>query len=110
MLKRILLLVLFLALLGCASTNSKSTSSQDIPPNSPFAKLEIGMGRTQVLDLIGWPNDFEYVKTHKNLNPFYFGSDLLHEVSYYKGEGRLVYNNDNRLIAIQYDPTEDGYK
>lgn len=45
-------------------------------PNSKFAKLEIGMGRSEVRDLIGSPNDTSGHITGKQFIPFYFGADI----------------------------------
>jgi len=100
---------------GCASTNSNtnnisSTSSQNISLNRKFDKIKLGMGMTQIHDLIGAFTDSDAKISGKTWIPFYFGSDNTRTILFYKGEGRLILNAKNRLIKIEYDPAEDGYK
>lgn len=114
MFKRIFIVVLLLVMVGCATTKnnstSSSTSSQLIPPNSKFAKINEGMSNKQVYDLIGMHSDSDVRSSGKQWIPFYFGSDYARIIRYYKGEGRLKFDSDDRVIDIDYDPSEDGYK
>ncbi len=104
--KRLFALLLFLVLFGCASSNSREA----IPSNSLFAKVKVEMAETQVQDLIGNPTDTVDRITGNMLNPFYMGPDIGRIVWFYKGEGRLEFDGDGRLVEIIYDPSEDGYK
>ena len=113
MTKRIFIFVLLLGMIGCASTNSSNTSNttlQNIPPDSKFAKVTVGMGETQVRDLIGFSTDYSLKRTGKEWIPFYLGDDIVRSVHHYKAEGRLIFNKKGRLVEIEYDPSEDGYK
>lgn len=65
-----------------------------------FVRLEIGMSRTEVEALIGRPVAVDAQSGGVGWLPYYFGSDAWSTESYYKGEGRLVFNADSRLILI----------
>ncbi|MBU0673693.1 MAG: hypothetical protein KJ950_03520 [Proteobacteria bacterium] len=93
-----------------ASTNSDSAETIDIPASSPFAKIKMGMGSKQVLDLIGPPGDQQHFTTGKSYIPFYYGKDTGRWVYYYKNHGRLVFGGNDKVVSIDYDPKEDGYK
>lgn len=118
----ILLLVLVVGVFGLQSTvgasdpvNTKNDSpqdqaAQDKPSTCVFSKIALGMGLPQVTDLIGPPSDTEVGATGKNWIPFYFGSDRIHTVCYYKGEGKLFFNGKGRLYKIEANPKESGYR
>lgn len=100
---------------GCASTNSSSNkissaSSQNTSSNKKFDKIKIGMGMTEIHDLIGAFTDSDAKISGKAWNPFYFGFDRTRTTLFYEGEGRLIFNAKSRLIKIEYDPSEDGYR
>lgn len=80
-----------------------------IPPDCPLAKIKGGMGKRQVMDILGPPKDQELYSTGKAYIPFYFGSDVVRWVYYYKGLGQIHFS-DERVMEIMYDPTEDGYR
>ena len=90
-------------------SNSKETT-QNIPSYSLFSKVKKGMGRRQVVDLIGEGTDSSRFMTGKAFIPFNYGSDKARTVYYYKNEGELQFNMRNRLVEIHYDPSEDGYR
>jgi hypothetical protein len=71
-----------------------------LAPGSVFSVLEIGMKRAEVEKLIGAPKLVDAQSAGVGWMPFYFGSDAWSTESYYKGEGRLVFNADSRLILI----------
>ena len=88
----------------------------DIPPNSPFSKIKIGMPMGQVNDLIGQPNDQTNYATGKTFIPFYFGSDSSRIEAYYKGQGRITFTGGSgfgarsyKVYRIVYDASENGY-
>ena len=113
-----LTVALILSMIGCASTASHPKASSEpsapstvVPPTSKFAKLELGMARPQVHEMIGAASDSKVIVSGKAWIPFYYGADRSRTVDYYKNEGRLLYSNgNNRLIDIVYDPDEDGYR
>lgn len=83
---------------------------------SKFARIEIGMSRTRVENLIGRPDDADTHITGRQFTPFYFGGDTQRHEAFYKGEGQLTYSNSSRgsapdtLIVIQVDPKEAGIR
>jgi len=97
---------------GCAATKSsvQEQSAKAVPPSSKFAKISKGMSLKQVTDLIGHATDMEASATGKAYNPFYFGSDTVHMMHYYKGEGRIETDSRDMVVEIEYDPSESGYK
>lgn len=72
----------------------------DLSDSSRFAKLEIGMSRTDVEKIVGRPNDLTAQSVGTAWVPYYFGSDTWHTESYYRGEGRLVFDTNSRLVLI----------
>ncbi|HZW13990.1 MAG TPA: hypothetical protein VFF81_12475 [Noviherbaspirillum sp.] len=84
--------------------------------NSKFAKLKIGMGEKEVIDLIGAPTDQSMHMTGKAWIPFYVGSGKREVWFHYKGVGRLLFadnagfTTDTGLIGIEHDASERGYK
>jgi hypothetical protein len=83
--------------------------------NSKFAKLKIGMGRREVEDLIGQPNDQHTYTTGKAFIPFYFGKDAYRFETFYKKEGSLTFEGggvtgtSGKLIRITVDTNATGY-
>jgi hypothetical protein len=123
---RIGLFLLIGIITACASTSNNSTipSSNNaeaqqiignIPSNSPFAKIKVGMSSKQVHDLIGEPTDTASHTTGKAFIPFYFGKDVMRTEDLYKGLGRIVYTGAGigginfKVYQIIYDTNEDGY-
>lgn len=101
---------------GCRSTHRAAKSEIPIPPDSPLAKIELGMDMKQVFDAIGVPTDTASHVTGKSFIPLYIGGDTSRSVSLYKGQGRVVFSrksafgSDLRVIKIEYDPNESGAK
>ncbi|MDD5277628.1 MAG: hypothetical protein PHR16_16300 [Methylovulum sp.] len=123
---RVGLFLLIGIITACASTSNKSNNQStndtevqqvigNIPANSPFAKIKIGMSSKQVHDLIGEPTDTESYSTGKAFIPFYFGDDVMRTEDLYKGLGRVVYTGAGiggvnfKVYQIVYDTSEDGY-
>lgn len=83
--------------------------------NSKFAKLKIGMGRKEVEDLIGIPNDSHAYVTGKAWIPFYFGKDAYRFQTFYKKEGSLTFEGggitgtSGKLIRVNVDGAATGY-
>ena len=123
--------VLFAALIlvagasGCKTTSSAESGSTKeapaksekaakkaplpIPADSPLAKVQMGMRRAQVDDLIGQPTSTRVFPSGKAFIPFYYGPDTVRTGAFYKGLGRIVFSGAHIVVEIEYDPTEDGY-
>ena len=80
------------------------------PSDSPLAKIEKGMGQKQVTDILGQPNDTGWYRTGKAWIPYYYGRDTARTIYYYKALGRVVFGGNERVVIVDYDPEEDGYK
>ena len=117
-------LVAFMLLTGCASTHnnpgasnalSESRIGGNIPANTPFAKIKIGMGQCQVHSILGQSTDSKTYQTGKMWIPFYFGNDTLRIEELYKGVGRITFTGigiggvNLTVFKAIYDPTENGF-
>jgi hypothetical protein len=111
-----LLLLFALAAYGCAT--HEASPPPTIPANSAFSRIKQGMGMTEVFDILGRPSDQEIIATGKAFIPFYFGADQIVVRTHYKGQGRITFSSPGggigggagRVINIDYDPTESGYR
>ena len=124
--KNLLLLALLgtgLALsgVGCGTTDSASSepakeevkaAAVPIPADSPFAKIKLGMGMSEVYALIGQPTDTGHHITGKAFIPYYYGGDTHRSEAIYKGLGRVVFSprhaftQDMEVVEINYNPSE----
>ena len=112
---------------GCASSSksdassAKSSDTADkvwpkAPDGTPLAKVRVDEGMKEVYDTIGPPTDTSTYMTGKAWMPFYYGGDTHRMEARYKGQGRVIFapdsrfSGDERVIEVQYDPTETGYK
>lgn len=108
-------------LAGCASRDSnaaapaEATAAAPIPPDSPLAKVKVGMRMQEVINILGAPSDQNSYATGKAWIPFYFGDDTRRTSYYYKGLGRVVFTGGNvfgggggNVIRVDYDPSETG--
>jgi hypothetical protein len=80
----------------------------DIARSHRFARLQIGMTRSEVEQLVGRPTDITAQSLGTAWVPYYFGSDTWHTESYYRGEGRLVFDTNSHLVLI--DVSENARK
>ena len=84
--------------------------------NDKFAKLQIGMGQREVVNLAGPPTDEGSHVTGKAFIPFYYGAGRYETAYYYKNVGRLYFSGKggfatgSALIGIEYDANEKGYQ
>ncbi len=85
--------------------------------NSPFGKLEIGMGQREVQSVAGQPTDTKFYVTGKAWIPYFGGAGKTEVYAYYKGHGRLLFAGDGGfsggnyfLIKIENDPSERGFQ
>jgi hypothetical protein len=115
---------LVMALGACATQTSQSGGGSEAeavakgvpaPSSSPLSKVQLGMGKKQVKDLLGAPTDENSYSTGKAWIPFYFGNDARRTSYYYKGMGRVVFADGNvfgggspEVVRVDYDPSESG--
>lgn len=112
---------LALTLCACATQTAKSSNSaapavaKGVAASSPLAKVQLGMSKKQVKNLIGSPSDENSYSTGKAWIPFYYGNDARRTTYYYKGMGRVVFADGNifgggnsEVTRVDYDPTESG--
>jgi hypothetical protein len=85
--------------------------------NSPFGKLEIGMGQREVQSVAGQPSDTKFYVTGKAWIPYFGGAGKTEVYAYYKGYGRLLFAGDGGfsggnyfLIKIENDASERGFQ
>lgn len=120
----ILVGLLALTLGGCAAksgtaaapaASGATVTGAQVPANSPLAKIQLGMSKKQVKELVGNPSDENSYATGKVWIPFYFGNDARRTSYYYKGMGRVVFADGNafgaggnEVIRVDYDPSETG--
>ena len=101
---------------------------RNVRPDSKLSKVQIGMGTQQVIDLMGNPDDIRngrnslneilYLPLYLLVIGFYWGPPLVNACYYYKGEGRVYFDDEwgavgvinYRVTKVEGDPTEDGYK
>ncbi len=99
-------------------TASAGTSEAGVgvpaPPSSPLSKIQLGMPKKQVQDILGPPSDESSYPTAKLWIPFYLGNDARRTSWYYKHMGRVVFADGNmfggipEVMRIEYDPSESG--
>ena len=104
---------------GCGTTSREPAPpivTRPIPPESPFAKLKIGMGSDEVFATIGPPTSQGDYQTGKAFIPFHFGGDNYRMIARYKGQGTIIFSQDSAFassmstIEINYDPDEPGFE
>ena len=107
---------------GCSAQTSDgkaapaaAAAAVPIPPDSPLAKVQLGMSKKQVQDLLGSPSDQNAYMTGKAFIPFYFGNDARRASWFYKGVGNVVFADGNvfgggspEVVRVDYDPNESG--
>lgn len=83
----------------------------NIPPNSKWAKLQIGMEQPEVERILGGSsNDVRHTPTGKAFIPFYYGTDRYRYEVVYRGQGSVSYTGGSWgggrgvLMMINYDP------
>ena len=123
-----LALALLVGLPGCRSSAEKAQAKQEkqqqqaaalkasIPPDSPLAKLEMGMSEGEVTAILGQPSSQDMHTTGKQFIPFnYAGKDTMRTVYYFKGVGRVEFSSGswgqrNGLVGMVHDPEDPGYR
>ena len=84
----------------------------NIPPNSKWARLVIGMEQPEVERILGGTsNDVRTMPTGKAFIPFYYGTDRFRYEVVYHGQGSVSYTGGSWgggrgvLMMINYDPS-----
>ena len=108
---------------GCASKSSSGTApaaehaAAPVPPDSPLAKIQVGMTAQEVSNILGMPTNQVSYATGKAWIPWYFGDDARRTEWSYKGLGRVVFAGGNvfgggggRVNRVDYDPNETGIR
>ncbi len=123
--RRFTLLVAAVCLLalnaGCSSKSGSAAApaaaAKPIPPDSPLAKINIGMTAQEVSTILGMPTNQVSYASGKAWIPFYFGDDARRTEWSYKGLGRVVFTGGNvfggaggHVERVDYDPTETGVR
>ena len=82
----------------------------NIPANSKWAKLQIGMHQSEVERILGATANIRGYVTGKAFIPFYFGTDSHRYEAVYAGQGSVAYTGGGMgggqgvLMMINYDP------
>ena len=129
---KLLLLVSLAAFAGCASQQTKEETAaapqkQETAKKagaaeaeagaivgtpakgSKFAKLKLGMSKSEVVAKIGKPDNEWQRPTGKSAIPFYFGDDRWVLEATYKKEGKLTFNygGDQALTGMVVNKNEE---
>jgi hypothetical protein len=113
------------AVCACSTQEAKDTSgagaevhsatTATAPASSPLSKIQIGMNKKQVSDILGQPSDERSYATGKAWIPFYFGTDARRTSWFYKGMGAVVFADGNvfgggapEVVRVDYNPSETG--
>jgi hypothetical protein len=105
----------FVALLAVALAScARHAPPVPIDPASPFARVQKGMGQTEVQAILGPPTDRGPMHmTGKIFAPFYFGDDAFEQTWYYQGRGRVQFSGGAffplAVMSVDVDPSEAGY-
>jgi hypothetical protein len=81
-----------------------------IPPDSPLARIELGMSFDDVRKILGDPDDRIDRTTAKAWIPFYMGPDAYLRDWIYDGRGRVVFSlhrGSLHVIDVVYDPGQE---
>jgi hypothetical protein len=71
----------------------KPTRSPAVPPDSPLAKIQLGMRHDEVLAILGSPDGRIDRRTARAWIPFYDGPDAHQREWIYEGIGRVVFSH-----------------
>lgn len=82
----------------------------NIPANSKWARLQIGMEQAEVERILGSSHEVRHTPTGKAFIPFYYGTDRYRYEIVYRGQGSVSYTGGGIgggrgvLMMINYDP------
>jgi hypothetical protein len=114
--------LLAFAVAGCGARSSEAPppaeeAAKPIPPDSPLAKIKVGMTEFEVSNILGPPTSQGSYETGKRWIPYYYGSDIRLMEWTYKGMGRVIFTGGNvfggnagKVKRVDYDPSETGVR
>lgn len=104
-----MLFIIFFLLLSCSSKSPIiCTQTSDMPGGNPLNQVCEGMIYSQVIEILGDPDDWNKYQTGKAFIPFYFGKDTERLEARYAGMGTVVYScggfgGDPVVIEVIYN-------
>ena len=116
--------VMLVGVAGCAKRSpaeqqqrqAAETQYPPPPPKSKMAQITPDMRESQVMKIMGPPDDSKAYVTGKAFIPDYFGPDTTRFAAYWTGQGRVIFMGGNawgggrgKVVRVEYDPSEDGY-
>lgn len=97
-------------------TTPQSRGPGDETKFAPITEIRPGMSMEQVYAVAGYPTSTASYETGKRWIPFnYKGGDIVRTAALYKGQGRIVFSNNNAyssgmtVYEVIIDPSEPGY-
>jgi outer membrane protein assembly factor BamE (lipoprotein component of BamABCDE complex) len=97
------------------AAETKQAVGVPAPAGSPLSKVQLGMSKKQVSDILGHPDDENSYASGKAWIPYYYGNDVRRSSWFYKGVGRVVFADGNafgggtpEVVRVDYDPSESG--
>jgi len=124
--KKVLSVIAGLAMVGgvagCAAKSTEGSAPAAAaakvaaPASSPLSKVQLGMTKRQVKEILGAPTDENSYSTGKMWIPWYFGNDARRVSYFYKGVGAVVFADGNvfggggagEVVRVDYNPEETG--
>jgi hypothetical protein len=91
--------------------SAKAAEGNPPPPGSPLSKIQVGMSDSDVVKILGEPDNRNGYITGKEFIPYYFGSDTSRQDWLYKGKGRVVFSRNRwsgnlTVVRVDYNPGE----
>src|SRR4029450_12642884 len=80
------------------------------PANSKMAQITDGMRESDVMKIMGPPDDSKAYVTGKAFIPFYYGGDSTRFAAYWKGQGRVIFQGGNAWGAGRGDSLATGLR
>ncbi len=98
-----------------ANTGTSSGVVGKPAPGSKFSRINLGMSKKEVQEIVASPTDQNAHSTSKILIPYYQGPGTTQINAHYTSEGVLTYDSRAvgstayQLTGIKVDPQERGY-
>lgn len=104
---------------GCTQREPRAAQETSRYPQAPsgskMAMIHEGMSESEVMRILGPPDDSNAYVTGKAFIPWYFGPDSTRFAGYWRGQGRVIFMGGNawgagrgKVQRVEYDPHEDG--
>lgn len=98
------------ALLLVGPAAADETTPAQPPEDSPLAKIQKGMLESEVVEILGAPDQRTSYRTGKSRIPFYFGGDARRLLFQYSGLGKVILSRGRfrpyTVMRVEYDPNE----